>query len=158
MSSEITAETAPTRLVAGLDFSTTMATLPVDMTDAIHSLVEQIAAADITAAGPLMAVYAEAMHPDRPWKCEVCLPITKPFTGHPTLRSHELVGGLVATITHVGSYDGLKATYNQLFDWFSEHGHTYAGAPREIYLNSPDEVAEDQLLTTIEMPVVLARS
>lgn len=70
------------------------------------------------------------------------------------LITHELPGGLVATVTHTGLYGGLNATYNRIFDWFTAYGHTYAGPPREIYLNSPAEVADDELLTRIEFPVI----
>ncbi|WP_343926780.1 GyrI-like domain-containing protein [Rhodoglobus aureus] len=158
MSPEIIVETVATRLVAGLEFSTTMAALPEDMTRAIGSLVQNVTEAQMTVIGPLIAVYMEEMHADRPWKCEVCVPVSEAFGEHPTLRSHELPGGVVATVTHVGSYDGLKATYNSVFGWFTQHGHTHAGPPREIYLNSADEVAEEQLLTRLEFPVVLASS
>ncbi|WP_010206114.1 GyrI-like domain-containing protein [Salinibacterium sp. PAMC 21357] len=156
MSPEITVETVASKLVAGLEFDTTMETLPTDMTAAIGDLIRHTAESQMAAAGPIIAVYGEEMHPNRSWKCEVCVPVAQAFGEHPTLRSHELPGGVVATITHVGSYDGLKATYNTMFDWFSQHGHTYAGAPREIYLNGPDEVTEEKLLTRLEFPVVLA--
>lgn len=156
MAQEIAVETVPTRLVAGMDFSTTMETLPRDMTAAIKNLFAQVTDSHVTEAGPVIAVYTEAMHPDRAWMCEVCVPVAEAFAEHPTLRCHELPGGVVATVTHVGSYDGLKDTYETVFAWFSEHGHTYAGAPREIYLNGPDDAPEAQLRTRLEFPVVLA--
>ncbi|MGV8852529.1 MAG: GyrI-like domain-containing protein [Rhodoglobus sp.] len=156
MSQEIVVENVATKLVAGREFSTTMATLPEDMTAAINDLVRRVTEAHLTETGPVIAVYAEEMHADRPWMCEVCVPVAETFGEHPTLRSHELPGGVVATLTHVGPYSGLNATYNTMFDWFTEHGHTYAGAPREIHLNGPNEVTEDELLTRLEFPVVLA--
>ncbi|MBH0010097.1 GyrI-like domain-containing protein [Salinibacterium sp. SWN1162] len=156
MSPKITVETVATQLVAGLDFATTTATLPADMAAAIDDLRAHTAEAQLATTGPIIAVYAEEMRPNLPWTCEVCVPVAEAFVEHPTLRSHELPGGVVATATHAGSYTDLKSTYSAIFDWFAEHGHTYAGAPREIYLNSPADVAEDQLLTRIEFPVVLA--
>ncbi|QYH36787.1 GyrI-like domain-containing protein [Salinibacterium sp. M195] len=158
MSPEITVETVATKLVAGLEFDTTMKTLPADMTAAIGDLIRNTAESHMTVAGPIIAVYGEEMHPNRSWKCEVCVPVAEAFGEHPTLRSHELPGGVVATTTHVGSYDGLKDTYNTIFSWFSEHRHTYAGPPREVYLNSPAEVSESELLTRLEFPVILSSS
>ncbi|MBH0084208.1 GyrI-like domain-containing protein [Salinibacterium sp. SWN167] len=156
MSSEITIETVPSHVVAGIEFSTTMQTLPADMSGAIGTLLTETADPAITVAGPVMAVYTEEMRTDGPWKCEVCVPVANGLIDHPVLATHELAGGRVATVTHHGAYSGLKATYNDVFDWFSEHGHTYAGAPREIYLNTPGEVAEAELLTRLEFPVVPA--
>ncbi|MGV8913175.1 MAG: GyrI-like domain-containing protein [Rhodoglobus sp.] len=156
MLQEIVVETVATKLVAGREFSTTMATLPEDMTAAINDLVRHVAEAHLTETGAVIAVYTEEMHADRPRRCEVYVPVAETFGEHPTLRSHELPGGVVATLTHIGPYSGLKATYNTMFDWFTEHGHTYAGAPREIYLNGPNEVTEGELLTRLELPVVLA--
>ncbi|MEV8254747.1 GyrI-like domain-containing protein [Rhodoglobus sp. NPDC076762] len=156
MSPEITVETVATKLVAGLDFSTTFSSLPRDMSEAIGALQQHTADSAITVSGPVIAVYTDEMHPDRPWNCEVCVPVTDAFAEHPSLRCHELPGGTVATVTHQGAYTGLKGSYDAIFEWFSQHGHTYAGAPREIYLNGPDDVAETELLTRLEFPVVLA--
>jgi len=157
MSTEITLETVPSQVVAGIVFSTTMATLSEDMTRTIGTLLEQVHSdSAITAIGTVIAVYPEEMRADGPWKCEICIPVSQPLLDHPVLTTHELPGGRVATVTHHGSYDGLKDTHNRIFAWFTAYGHTYAGAPREIYLNSPDDVDTDDLLTRIEFPVIPA--
>jgi len=156
MSPDIAVETVSSRVVAGIDFSTTMATLPQDMSASIEQLFEAVSTSPMTAAGPVIAVYTDEMRLDRPWNCEVCMPVENVVAEHPPLRTHELPGGLVATITHAGAYDGLKATYNSVFEWFTQHGHTYAGPPREIYLNGPHEVPEEQLRTRLEFPVILS--
>ncbi|MBH0131240.1 GyrI-like domain-containing protein [Salinibacterium sp. NK8237] len=158
MSPEIAIETVPSQIVAGIEFSTTMENLPADMSGAIKTLLSESADPAITVLGPVMAVYTEEMRHDGPWSCEVCVPVADGLIDHPVLTTHELAGGRVATLTHAGSYSGLKAAYEVIFDWFTEHGHTYAGAPREIYLNSPRDVSEAELLTRIEFPVVPATS
>lgn len=156
MSQEITLEQVRSQLVAGIEFSTTMDTIGDNMGGAIETLYAQLVGSGITPTGPVMAIYHEEMTPDRPWNCEVCVPVTEALTEHPVLRTHEVPGGLVATVTHKGPYDGLKDNYDRISAWFTEHGHTFAGPPREIYLNSPGEVADDELLTRIEFPAVAA--
>ncbi|MBH0099560.1 GyrI-like domain-containing protein [Salinibacterium sp. NSLL150] len=156
MSPEITIETVPSHIVAGIEFSTTMETLPADMSSVIDTLLAETADSAITVLGPVMAVYTDEMRADGPWNCEVCVPVANGLIDHPVLTTHELAGGRVATVTHTGPYDGLKTTYSAIFGWFTEHGHTYAGAPREIYLNAPGEVDDAELLTRIEFPVVPA--
>ena len=41
-----------------------------------------------------------------------------------------------------------------LIEYTQKEGYQIAGAPLESYLNSPDEVAESELLTEIQFPVV----
>ncbi|WP_341952596.1 GyrI-like domain-containing protein [Salinibacterium sp. TMP30] len=154
MSQEISFETVDSEQVAGIAFSTTLATLSTDLDATINRLFHQLSDTGVTPHGPVIVVYTDEMRTDSRWKCEVCTPITRAISGHPVLITHELPGGLVATVTHTGPYNGLKATYDQIFDWFTAYGHTYAGPPREIYLNSPAEVADDELLTRIEFPCV----
>jgi len=158
MSQEISFETVDSEQVVGLVLSTTMATLSRDLDTTINQLFHQLSNAGITPHGPVIVVYPEEMRSGAPWECQVCTPVPTPLDGHPALITHELPSGLVATVTHKGSYDGLKETYTQIFDWFTAFGHTYAGPSREIYLNSPAEVPDDELLTRIEFPALPARS
>jgi len=43
--------------------------------------------------------------------------------------------------------------YHTLTGWISEHGHEIEGPPREIYLNDPQTVAPEELLTRVEFPI-----
>jgi len=157
MSHDIALETVAPRYVAGLEFSTSIATLSADMTMATRTLLNLLADSGVAAIGPVIAVYSNKMRAERPWDCEVCVPIAEGAGGHPELMMHKLRGGLMATVMHKGSYGELRNTHARSAEWFAEHGHTYGGPPREIYLNSPGDVAEDDLLTRIEFPVILAK-
>jgi effector-binding domain-containing protein len=37
--------------------------------------------------------------------------------------------------------------------WIQDHGHRIAGAPREIYLNDPQSVVPEDLLTEVQFPI-----
>ncbi|WP_029904259.1 GyrI-like domain-containing protein [Prevotella sp. 10(H)] len=64
-------------------------------------------------------------------------------------------GGLYAVFTLKGPYDGLlDMFYNIFFRWLPESGYKLRnGGSFEKYLNNPDHVSPDELLTEIYVPV-----
>ncbi|GKY87864.1 GyrI-like domain-containing protein [Sinisalibacter aestuarii] len=55
--------------------------------------------------------------------------------------------GRVAHGMHRGSYAGLQAAYGEMAAFVQAQGVDFAPPTWEVYLNSPDEVPEEQLLT-----------
>ena len=55
--------------------------------------------------------------------------------------------GKVLHFTHHGSYDGLRAAYDEMMTHMAAEGLAYAPPTWEVYRNSPDEVHEEQLIT-----------
>ncbi|MFS4581089.1 AraC family transcriptional regulator [Phaeobacter sp. C3_T13_0] len=66
-----------------------------------------------------------------------------------------LPGGKTAVMTYKGPYSGIHAAYGDLFGaWLPQSGEEPADAPcYEIYLNDPHEVAPEELLTEICLPL-----
>jgi effector-binding domain-containing protein len=83
----------------------------------------------------------------------MCLPIDGHLSGDSDVYARELEGGSVATTLHRGPYEQIGPVYLGLQEWISEHGHVVAGPPHEIYLNDPQAVAPEELLTRIEYPI-----
>lgn len=71
------------------------------------------------------------------------------------LEERELSGGKVAVLTYKGAYSGLSAAYHSLFGtWLPSSGEEPTDAPcYEIYLNNPREVAPEELLTEVCLPL-----
>ncbi|MGD2103445.1 MAG: GyrI-like domain-containing protein, partial [Acidimicrobiia bacterium] len=67
--------------------------------------------------------------------------------------TRELEGGSMASTIHHGPYQEIAPAYHTVTGWISEHGHEIAGPPREIYLNDPQTVPEEELLTRVEFPI-----
>lgn len=68
----------------------------------------------------------------------------------------DLPAGRVAVLTFKGPYATLKSGYDWLYgEWLPTSGETPRDAPcYEVYLNNPREVAPEELLTEIHLPIV----
>ena len=88
---------------------------------------------------------------------EVAVPVAgvAPTTreGGETITCYDLPGGPMATAVHKGPYEASESTYDELFAWIEAHGKTITGPIREVYLNDPAEVGEEETLTEIYVPV-----
>jgi effector-binding domain-containing protein len=67
--------------------------------------------------------------------------------------STTLVGGAVASTIHHGPYQEITPAYHTITGWVQDHGHQFAGPPREIYLNDPTLVAPEDILTEVQWPI-----
>ena len=56
-----------------------------------------------------------------------------------------------ACVIHVGSYDGLSATYQALGKWIEANGYRMAGPSREIYLKPAGK--DNEPIVEIQWPV-----
>ncbi|SMR84109.1 transcriptional regulator, AraC family [Aliiroseovarius halocynthiae] len=67
----------------------------------------------------------------------------------------EMPAGRVAVLTFKGPYATLKSGYDWLYgQWLPTSGETPRDAPcYEVYLNNPREVAPEELLTEIHLPI-----
>lgn len=84
---------------------------------------------------------------------EVCVPIAERIPENDRIRCYELSGGKMARTVHRGPYQECESTYMKLFEWLQENNHQIAGPIREGYVNDPREVAPEEILTVISVPI-----
>lgn len=88
---------------------------------------------------------------------EVAIPVPAPVPitpeGPEGMTCYDLPGGPMVKAVHRGPYDTSETTYNAVFAWLAAHGKEVAGPIREIYVNDPGDVAEEDILTEIFVPV-----
>jgi len=84
---------------------------------------------------------------------EVCVPIAERIPENDRIRCYELAGGKMARAVHRGPYQECESTYMKLFDWLQENNHQIVGPIREGYINDPREVAPEEILTIIYVPI-----
>ncbi|MCW8869498.1 MAG: SRPBCC family protein [Proteobacteria bacterium] len=69
----------------------------------------------------------------------------------------QLPAGLVVKYVQIGPYSTADKSYEIVTAYLEEHGLVASGSPWEVYINSPDEVAEADLITHIYQPVQQTR-
>ncbi|HSA35948.1 MAG TPA: GyrI-like domain-containing protein [Methanomassiliicoccales archaeon] len=107
---------------------------------------------DVRCAGPPFALYhsweGEMMD------MEVGFPIVGKGVEAGNVRTIKLPAVRAAMAMHIGPYDKLMDTYNEMMGWMKVNGHQPASFMWEEYLNSPQEVPPSQLMTRLYWPVI----
>jgi effector-binding domain-containing protein len=75
----------------------------------------------------------------RRFHVEAGFPVGRAIYGTDEIVGSSLPGGTVAITTHVGSYDGMEATYEALATWLDSRGSVPMGDPWEIYFSEPTD-------------------
>ena len=84
---------------------------------------------------------------------EIAVPLSKEIEGSNEIKYYVLKGGTMAKAIHRGPYDQCASTYEELYLWIQALGKTITGPTREVYLNDPSEVKEEEILTEIYAPI-----
>ena len=107
-------------------------------------------------AGEMAALYYDDPASVAPERLRAHAGITLPETAGIAAPLEEVViaGGRTAVMTHRGPYAGLPAGWEELFGWLAASGEVPADQPAyELYLNTPMDVRQDDLLTDICVPL-----
>jgi effector-binding domain-containing protein len=125
-------------------------------------VIERIAAANGSIGGPPYGRYHQ-FGPDLV-DVEIGFPVQAAPSGLPPLGSvapgdvglSELPAGPVARAVHLGSYDGLARTYDDLHDWIhAQPGYDDGAGPWESYVDRPNDMADpSQAHTEVIWPLV----
>ncbi len=90
-------------------------------------------------------------------KCRfyACISTDKAVNAEGEFGSYTIEGGKFAVFLHKGAYSGLNDLYQAIyFDWLPDNYAKIRNSnPFEKYINNPDEVNEEALLTEIYIPV-----
>lgn len=106
-------------------------------------------------AGPIMFICHDEEYRETDADIEVAIPITGSVDLKGTaVEVLTLPGGRFVSVLHTGPYGGVGKAYERLFAYMSEHGLAPAGPSRELYLNDPCQVPEEELLTEVQFPVL----
>ncbi len=105
-------------------------------------------------AGPFMTLYHDSEYKEKDADMECVVPITgKCSINDPSMKIRTLAGGKCVTLIYKGPYAGLHEAWSRIGAWAEEREFSIAGPPRELYLNDPSAVPEDELLTELQIPV-----
>ncbi len=154
MSNEITVKSAPAVVVAAHRTATTLAEVFNHIPAGFATVMAALSEADIGPVGVPFTLYHQAPDGDTAGDIAMCVPIASTIDdaayGVDTI---ELAAETAASVLHKGSYDDIGESYAEIANWIQEGGHRIVGPTREVYHNSPAEVADDDLLTEIFFPI-----
>jgi effector-binding domain-containing protein len=111
---------------------------PDELPGAIGAAVGEVEAAmreaGVALAGPPFARYL-AFEPRI--RAEIGFPVRRPAPHVGRVFPGRLPGGRVASIVHIGPYDGLEHTYGLMHRWLAELGLRPTGPMWEVYWSDP---------------------
>ena len=145
-------EVAP-QLVAATKVHTSLSRIGDDIGAGFGTLMMTLGREGLAPSGAPLIVYPDVIDEETDGDLEICVPVAAPISGDGDVYSRELEGGTMATTVHHGPYNQIGQAYHTLTGWISEHGHDIAGPPRETYLNDPQMVSPEELLTRVEFPI-----
>ncbi|MEI2704302.1 MAG: MerR family transcriptional regulator [Ilumatobacteraceae bacterium] len=154
---DVTIKDIPTHAVASVTVHTSLATIGDAIAKGFGAVVGAISAARVAPAGAPFIVYHQVIDEDTDGNIEICVPVpasTGERVGGPgDVVWKQVPGGPVAATTHRGPYAEIGPAYHTVTGWIHDHGHTITAPPREVYLNDPQLVAPEDLLTEVQFPI-----
>lgn len=105
-------------------------------------------------AGPVIFICHDEEFRETDADIEVAIPVAGRVTiEYPAVEVRNLEGGEFAAVVHTGPYQGVSTAYERLFAYLESENLVPAGPLRELYINDPAEVPEEELLTEVMIPV-----
>lgn len=154
MSSEITVRDTPASHLAAHRTSTTHQRIFEDIPAGMGTVMAALGAAGIDPIGAPFTLYFQAPDAETAGDIALCVPIPEGMNVQGAgITNIETPRGVTASILHRGSYDDMGEAYAAVSAWILARGHSIIGPVREVYLNSPAEVDEGDLLTELHFPI-----
>ena len=151
MSTEVTIKTNPTITALSHRTETTFSKIFSDIPEGLGAVMGTLAEENLDPVGPPFTLYYQAPDGDTAGDIAMCIPVAEGSADD--LETVTLPAGAAASIIHRGSYDNMGESYATVAAWVQQRGHSITGPAREIYLNSPADSAEEDLLTEILFPI-----
>jgi effector-binding domain-containing protein len=155
MSKPIIKKTPPLRVLSKREkgtYQVTIGKLIIELIGIIQSPDNQRNFVKIT--GPFMSIYHDEEHVEEGADIEVAVPVTgRIVVEDPNVEIRNLKPLKVASLVYKGSYESIGEGYSKLFNYILENKLTPNGFMMDLYLNDPNSVNPDDILTEIQMPI-----
>ncbi|MDH4118080.1 MAG: MerR family transcriptional regulator [Acidimicrobiia bacterium] len=150
---EVTVKQVTEQPVLATRKHTSVKTIGDDLQAAFGALVAAMGSTGAEMAGAPFVIYHDVIDEDTDGDIEVCTPVASAAELEGDVYAATIPGGSVAFTVHRGPYQEIAPAYHTVTGWIQDHGHQFAGPPREIYLNDPTLVAPEDILTEIQWPI-----
>jgi effector-binding domain-containing protein len=104
--------------------------------------------------GPFMTIYHDHEYKEKDADIEVAIPVTGKVTiDDPSFEVKNLPEHKAASLVHKGSYETIGMAYKKLYEYIVMNDFEMSGPMMDIYLNDPNTVEPDDILTEIQAPI-----
>lgn len=104
--------------------------------------------------GPFMSLYHDCEYREKDATVECAAPVTgRVVLSDPAMEVRTIPGGRCLSLIHKGPYARLHEAWSRIGAYAEDRGFLPAGPHRELYLNDPATVSEDELLTELQIPI-----
>ncbi|MBM3291334.1 MerR family transcriptional regulator [Candidatus Bathyarchaeota archaeon] len=104
--------------------------------------------------GPIMTIYHDQEFKDEDADIEVAVPISGKITAvDPKIEIKNIPTLKVVSLIHKGSYETISQAYAKLDDYVRNHDLKYSGPIMDVYLNDPNKVDKDDILTEVQAQI-----
>jgi effector-binding domain-containing protein len=86
---------------------------------------------------------------------EIAIPISGKINIDNDFEVKNLPACKVISVTHSGPYDEIEGAYVKIYNYLKKKAYKVKGVFREIYLNDPNQVSKEQILTEVQLPIEL---
>jgi effector-binding domain-containing protein len=155
MSEPLVKEVPKTRVISKRDkgpIGETIGRLIGDLMGVIYKPENQANLVKIV--GPFMTVYHDHEYKELDADLEMAVPISGKVTvSDPGIEIKNLPSRRVASLVHKGSYETIGPAYAKLYEYVVRSGLELSGPMMDVYLNDPNTVEPDEILTEIQVSV-----
>lgn len=127
-----------------------------DMGEVIGELAGWIKQKELLITQPPFSVYYTSpteVQPEK-MKYEVGIPFKGDAYGDERVKIKIMPKHKILSAIHKGPYEEIGSVYAEMMQYIIESGQEMIGAPREVYINTPGEVPDEELLTEVIFPVI----
>lgn len=125
--------------------------IPTAMGRMYGELVVHMQKNKVQMIGPPFAYYHSWSNGEVDVECG--FPVTASSKEDGRIRTFTLPEVRAVTSMHIGPYQTIMETYTKAENWIRSHGYEPADHMWETYLNSPQEVPPEKLMTEIFWPI-----
>ncbi len=120
----------------------------------INEILEVINENELKITGPIMFISYDDDYKEFDADIEIAIPVSGRISlNREDMEVKNLNSENVISLIYTGSYQDIGIAYNKVFEYINQNEYEITGRSRELYLNSPIQVKENELLTEIQIPV-----
>ena len=126
-----------------------------DMGQILSEVIEWVMKRGLQMAGPPFAVYYSSQEDMArgEMQFDVGIPFIGDAQGEGKIQIKTFPAQEVLSAIHKGPYNQIAPVYAALMEYAAQNDYEVTGAPMELYLTNPMEVAESDVLTEVRFPI-----